>query len=178
MNAAHDDGYAEAAKVSGHLIAAIRLRGEGGDAYPGQAAHGLIVRHAQVFVNDRDFPLRRGQARENHEAEWFPYAVTVPAALLDSHILTRGLEGLIRHSARQTFAVDRFVPSIRQAVYLFERHIPGTEKRTFTVDSDLALFTKCVGSAEMERGRSPLVSIRPAGGDFQASGSTDPMCSF
>ena len=45
--------------------------------------HGRIVRRTEVLVQDRDFPLRRGQARKNHEAEWFPNAVTVPAALLN-----------------------------------------------------------------------------------------------
>ena len=46
--------------------------------------HGRIVRSAEVLIQDRDFRLRCGQARENHKAERFPYAVTVAAALLES----------------------------------------------------------------------------------------------
>ena len=38
---------------------------------------------AEILVYDRDFPLRWGQARKNHQTERFPHAKTVPAALLD-----------------------------------------------------------------------------------------------
>jgi hypothetical protein len=38
---------------------------------------------AEILVYDRDFPLRWGQARKNHQTERFPHTKTVPAALLD-----------------------------------------------------------------------------------------------
>jgi len=83
VNAAHDDGHAQTPEVSGHFIGSVRLRGESGDAHQVRPRHRRIVRCAEVLVNDRDFPLRRGQARQNHQAERLPDAVAVPAALLD-----------------------------------------------------------------------------------------------
>jgi len=83
VNAAHDDGYALASEASGHFIGAVRLRGESGNADQVRPRHGQIVRHAEVLVHDCNFPFRWGQSRENHKAERFPHAVTVPAALLD-----------------------------------------------------------------------------------------------
>ncbi|MHC4412357.1 MAG: hypothetical protein ACYSW6_05200 [Planctomycetota bacterium] len=83
MNAAHDYGYTQIAEVSGHLIGAVRLRGESGNAHQVRLRHGLIVWHAEVLVHNRDFPLRWCQPGENHKAERFPHAVTVPAALPD-----------------------------------------------------------------------------------------------
>src|ERR1019366_299250 len=80
----HDDGHAQASEVSGHFIGAVRLRGEISNAHQGWSRHDRIVRHAEILVQDCDFPLRWGQARENHETERFPYAVTVPTVLLDS----------------------------------------------------------------------------------------------
>ena len=50
---------------------------------PSPRSDDQVVRHAQVLVHDRDFPLRWGQARENHKADRFLHAVAVPAALLD-----------------------------------------------------------------------------------------------
>ena len=61
-----------------------------------------ISGHAQVFVNDCGFPLRRGYARENHEAERFPHALTVPAALLNPHDTderVRGVDQVQAHRA-------------------------------------------------------------------------------
>jgi hypothetical protein len=83
MDAAHDDGHSETAQVSGHFIGAVRLRSKSGNAHQVPPRHSPVVRHAEVLVHDRDFPLRRGQARQNHKAERLPHAVTVPAALLD-----------------------------------------------------------------------------------------------
>ena len=83
MNAAHDDRYAQTPEVSGHFIGAVRLGGKGGNAHQVRPGHGPIVRRAEVLVHDRNFPIRWGQARENHEAERFPHTVAVPAALLD-----------------------------------------------------------------------------------------------
>jgi hypothetical protein len=83
VNAAHDDGYAQTPEVSGHFIGAVRLGGESGNAHKIRPGHGRIVRWPEVLVYDRNFPPRWGQARENHKAERFPYAVAVPAALFD-----------------------------------------------------------------------------------------------
>ncbi len=84
VNTAHDDRHAQAPEVRGHFIGPVRLRGESSDAHQVRQRHRRIVRHAEVLVNDRDFPLRRGQARKNHKAERFPHPVTVPAAFPDS----------------------------------------------------------------------------------------------
>ena len=83
VNAAHDHGDAETSEVSGHFVGAVCLRGEGGDAHQVRTRHARIVRRAEVLIDDRDLPRRRGQPREDHEVERFPHAVAVPAVLLD-----------------------------------------------------------------------------------------------
>jgi hypothetical protein len=83
VNAAHDDRHTLTPEVSRYFIGAGRLRGESGNAHQVRSRHGRIVRCPEVLVHDGSFPLRRGQARENHKAERFPHTKTVPTALLD-----------------------------------------------------------------------------------------------
>ena len=96
VNAAHDDRHAPAPELGGHLIGAVGLRREGGNAHQVRPRHGRVVRHAEVLVDDRDFPLRRRQARQDHQAQRLPDAIAVPAALLDVDEAHKRVEGLIR----------------------------------------------------------------------------------
>ena len=82
VNATHDDGHAQTSEASRHLIGAGCLGGESGDAHQIRSGHGRVVRRTEVLIHDDDFPLRRRQAREHHQAERFPHPVTIPAAFL------------------------------------------------------------------------------------------------
>ena len=82
VNAAHDDGYAEATEVRRDLVSPYRLRGECGDAHQIRARHGGIVEWPQVFVEDGHLPVRRRQTGQHQQAKRFPDAVAVPAVLL------------------------------------------------------------------------------------------------
>jgi hypothetical protein len=83
-------------------MGAVRLGGESANAHQVRPRHHPIVRRTEVLVYDRDFPLRWGQARENHKAERFPHAVAVPAALLDvedAHKRVRWIDQIQSHGA-------------------------------------------------------------------------------
>ena len=80
---AYDWVVPQTPEVSRKFIRPGSLRGESGDAYQVRPRHRRIVRCAQVFVNDGDFPFRRCEGCNNHQAERLPYAVAVPAIFLD-----------------------------------------------------------------------------------------------
>ena len=86
------------------------LGSESGNAHKVRARHGLIVRYAQVLVQNGDFPLRWGQTRKNHEAEWFPHTKTVPAALLDLDHADKRVTGIDQIESHDCI---RFWPQIR-----------------------------------------------------------------
>src|SRR4030042_2185877 len=81
VNAAHHNGYALIPEMTGQFISAVRLRGKSGNPHKVRPGHRTIVRHTEVLVKYRDYPLRPRQSTQNHKAQWFPHTVAGPSAL-------------------------------------------------------------------------------------------------
>ena len=111
VDASEHDRHAEAPEKPGDFVGAIRLRREGSDSHEVRPGHALVVRHAEILVDDRDVPFRRGQAREHQEAERLPYAVTIPAAFLDSDDVDEGIRRIdqVQFHNRHAFVGERFL---------------------------------------------------------------------
>ena len=83
VDAAHDDGHAQAAIASREFVGARRLRRERRDADKVGRRQRPAAWSSDVLVEQGDVPLGRRQPGEHHQAEWLPHAIAVPPALLE-----------------------------------------------------------------------------------------------
>ncbi len=83
VNTTHDDRDAASTELGGDLIRAVCLRRERSHADQARARQLLVLRLADVLIEDRDLPFRRRQRRERQQTQWLPNAVAIPATAFE-----------------------------------------------------------------------------------------------